>query len=103
MVGGPEVGVGVGVGGFALGAEILLAEAWIEFAAKMIKTRVKTRNVRKTFFVCIEVPHLSGWMGSQIVQKANHYMVVQIFHSPHLWIQHMLPKIEIAKQSTFSQ
>jgi hypothetical protein len=62
---GPGVGVGpigVGVGGFALGAGPLLAEACMAFAARIIKTRAKTRNVRKTFFVCIEIP-LSFNMG----------------------------------------
>jgi hypothetical protein len=65
MVVAPGVGVGpvgVGVGVFGLGAGLLLAEACMAFIARIINTRAKTRNVRKTFFVCIEIP-LSFNMG----------------------------------------
>ena len=55
IVGGPEVGVGLGVGGFGLGGSALLAEACMAFAARIIKTRANTRTVRNIFFG-IEIP-----------------------------------------------
>jgi hypothetical protein len=47
--------VGVGVGVFGLGAIASLAETCMALAARIMKTSVKTKPVRKIFF-CIEIP-----------------------------------------------
>ncbi len=99
-VGVGVVGVGLGVGVFVFGAKLLLADTCMALAAKSIKTRAKTRKLRKTFFVCIKVPHLSSWMGSRNTQAAKQSMALQIFDPPSFWIHLMLPDMEIAKNST---
>ena len=74
LVGTGPVGVGgmaVGVGVFVLGAGRLLAEACMALVARIIKPTVKAKKTRKAFFVCIEGPHLSRWMGSRLMQKAK--------------------------------
>jgi hypothetical protein len=72
IVDGPEVGVGLGVGGFGLGGSALLAEACMAFAARIIKTRAKARNVRKIIFVCIRyLIFQNGWVAGSCRQRSN--------------------------------
>jgi hypothetical protein len=71
IVGGPEVGVGLGVGGFGLGGSAWLAEACMAFVARIVRTRTKTRNVRK-IFVCIRyLIFQNGWVAGSCRPRSN--------------------------------
>jgi len=69
-VGVGPVDVGVGVGVFVLGAAVSLAETCMALAAKIIRTRAKTRTVRN-IFLFIEIPLSFNVGGSLTLWKAK--------------------------------